>query len=86
MKVLAVWAHPDGIEFGCGGLTRALRRGHNEFVFGLAEGGASGCLRDGTGEFERSTKFMGGTGIRNDGFEDIDFPAGRGETLHLAWG
>jgi LmbE family N-acetylglucosaminyl deacetylase len=44
MNILAIGAHPDDIELGCGGLLlKASRQDrHNIFMYTLTRGGASG--------------------------------------------
>ena len=48
MNVLAIGAHPDDIEFGCGGtLIKYSERRHHIFLMVMTEGqeGASGSIR-----------------------------------------
>jgi LmbE family N-acetylglucosaminyl deacetylase len=46
MRILAIGAHPDDIEFGCGGtLIKYARQGHDVFLLVMTDGGGSG---DGT--------------------------------------
>ncbi len=47
MRILAIGAHPDDIEFGCGGtLIKYARQGHDVFLLVMTEGGGSGdCSR-----------------------------------------
>jgi LmbE family N-acetylglucosaminyl deacetylase len=43
MRILAIGAHPDDIEFGCGGtLIKYARQGHEVFLLVMTEGGGSG--------------------------------------------
>jgi LmbE family N-acetylglucosaminyl deacetylase len=43
MRILAIGAHPDDIEFGCGGtLIKYARQGHKVFLLVMTEGGGSG--------------------------------------------
>ncbi|HET7337378.1 MAG TPA: PIG-L family deacetylase, partial [Candidatus Nitrosotalea sp.] len=43
MNILAIGAHPDDIELGCGGLLiKSARQGHNVFMYSLTRGGAGG--------------------------------------------
>jgi len=43
MRILAIGAHPDDIEFGCGGtLIKYARQGHDVFLLVMTEGGGSG--------------------------------------------
>ena len=48
MNVLAIGAHPDDIEYGCGGmLTKYAQKGHDVFLFVASDGalGGEGTLR-----------------------------------------
>jgi LmbE family N-acetylglucosaminyl deacetylase len=43
MRILAIGAHPDDIEFGCGGtLIKYARQGHEVFLLVMTEGSAGG--------------------------------------------
>jgi LmbE family N-acetylglucosaminyl deacetylase len=43
MNILAIGAHPDDIELGCGGLLlKAVRQGHSVWMYTLTRGAASG--------------------------------------------
>ncbi|MFL6371987.1 MAG: PIG-L family deacetylase, partial [Nitrososphaera sp.] len=52
MNILAIGAHPDDIELGCGGLLlKASRQDrHNIFMYTLTRGGASGDPEERTKE------------------------------------
>jgi LmbE family N-acetylglucosaminyl deacetylase len=69
MSVLAIGAHPDDIELGCGGLAlKAVRNGHNFCMYTLTRGVASRDLNQRTKELVQSYKFIGMLWI--DNFED----------------
>lgn len=71
MKILAIGAHPDDIELGCGGtLLKAARGGHEVYMFTLTRGGASGDPKQRTDELHRSAKFIGAKQLWIDNFED----------------
>ncbi len=43
MNILAIGAHPDDIEFGCGGtLLKYIRKGHNVYLLVMTEGHKGG--------------------------------------------
>jgi LmbE family N-acetylglucosaminyl deacetylase len=43
MRILAIGAHPDDIEFGCGGtLIKYAQQGHEVFLLVMTDGGAGG--------------------------------------------
>lgn len=71
MNILAIGAHPDDIELGCGGLLlRASRQGHNVFMYTLTRGAASGDPEERTKELMKSAKFIGAKKLWIDNFED----------------
>ena len=72
MNILAIGAHPDDIELGCGGLLlKASRQDHhNIFMYTLTRGGASGDPEEQTKELMKSAKFIGAKRLWIDNFED----------------
>ena len=71
MNILAIGAHPDDIELGCGGvILKAARQGHNIFMFTLTRGSASGDPVKRTEELMRSARFVGAHTLWIDDFED----------------
>jgi len=72
MNILAIGAHPDDIELGCGGLLlKASRQDHhNVFMYTLTRGGASGDPEERTNELMLSAKFIGAKRLWIDNFED----------------
>jgi LmbE family N-acetylglucosaminyl deacetylase len=77
MNILAIGAHPDDIELGCGGLLiKASREGHSVFMYTLTRGGASGEPRERTEELKRSAKFIGAKDLQIDDFEDTKLTPG----------
>ena len=72
MNILAIGAHPDDIELGCGGLLlKASRQDHhNIFMYTLTRGGASGDPEERTKELLQSAKFIGAKRLWIDNFED----------------
>ena len=71
LNILAIGAHPDDIELGCGGLLlKAVKRGHNVFLYNLTRGSASGDPEERTQELIDSAKFIGVRAMWVDNFED----------------
>jgi LmbE family N-acetylglucosaminyl deacetylase len=71
LNILAVGAHPDDIELGCGGLLlKAVSHGHNVFAYTLTRGYASGDSFIRIQEFLKSAEFMGVQTAWIDNFED----------------
>jgi LmbE family N-acetylglucosaminyl deacetylase len=72
MNILAIGAHPDDIELGCGGLLlKASRQDrHNIFMYTLTRGGASGDPEERTKELIESAKFIRAKRLWIDNFED----------------
>ena len=73
MKVLAIGAHPDDIELGCGGLLlKAIKLGHEIFFFILTRGEAGQKVsseEDRESEAKQSAETLGAT-LRFGEFED----------------
>lgn len=60
MNILAIGAHPDDIELGCGGvLLKAARNGHNVFLYTLTRGSASGDPNERLKELKYSANYIG---------------------------
>lgn len=71
MNILAIGAHPDDIELGCGGLLiKAARQGHNVSMYTLTRGGAGGDPNERTNELRQSAEFIGAKHLWVDNFED----------------
>lgn len=71
MKVLAIGAHPDDIELGCGGmLIRAARAGHQVYMCTVTRGAASGDPNERTQELFKSAKFVGAKDVMIGDFQD----------------
>ena len=59
MNILAIGAHPDDIEFGCGGtLIKYAQAGHNVFLLVLTEGSFGGDSNIRRSEQGDAAKFM----------------------------
>lgn len=71
MNILAIGAHPDDIEIGCGGtLIKYADRGHDVYVMVMTEGGQGAAEEDRTLEQMASNQLMGVKEIFWGGFAD----------------
>jgi LmbE family N-acetylglucosaminyl deacetylase len=71
MNILAIGAHPDDVELGCGGtLLKAVRQGHNVFTYNVTRGSASGDPDTRVQELIRSSEFVGVNTLWIDNLED----------------
>ncbi len=71
MNILAIGAHPDDIELGCGGLMlKAVRNGHSVYMHTLTRGSASGDPKERTKELIHSARIIGAKALWIDNFED----------------
>lgn len=71
MNILAIGAHPDDIELGCGGLLiKSARQGHNVYMYSLTRGGAGGDSKQRAEELSRSARFIKAKQLWIDNFED----------------
>lgn len=71
MNILAIGAHPDDIELGCGGLLiKSARQGHNVYMYSLTRGGAGGDSNERSEELARSARFIKAKQLWIDNFED----------------
>jgi LmbE family N-acetylglucosaminyl deacetylase len=77
VEILAIGAHPDDIELGCGGLLlSATRNGHNVYVYTLTRGAAGGNPRQRGGEAQRAAKFLGAKALWLDDLPDSKIEEG----------
>jgi LmbE family N-acetylglucosaminyl deacetylase len=71
VNILAIGAHPDDIELGCGGLLiKSARQGHNVYMYSLTRGGAGGDSKERSVELARSARFIKAKQLWIDNFED----------------
>ena len=71
MNILAIGAHPDDIELGCGGvLLKSINEGHNVYAYTLTRGSASGDPEKRCEELIYSANYMGLNTLWIDNFED----------------
>ena len=70
-NILAIGAHPDDIEFGCGGaLIKYTQKGHRLFLLVMTGGGLGGSVSVRTQEQETSGKILGAEKIYWGGYKD----------------
>lgn len=70
MKILALGAHPDDIEYGCGGtLLRAVENKHHVYMGVMTDGSAT-TNANRVAEQEKSAKLLGASGLFWGGFRD----------------
>jgi LmbE family N-acetylglucosaminyl deacetylase len=78
MNVLAIGAHPDDIEFGCGGTLAAYaQRGHTVYLFVATDGGHGGDPEVRRREQEDSKLVLGAREVFWGGYEDTEIPLNR---------
>jgi LmbE family N-acetylglucosaminyl deacetylase len=71
VNILAIGAHPDDIELGCGGLLiKCASQGHEVNLYSVTRGAASGDPVQRTRELQESAKFIGADNLWIDNFED----------------
>lgn len=71
MNILAIGAHPDDIELGCGGLiVKAVRNGHDVYMYTLTRGEAAGEPYRRTNELIESSRVIGAKKLWIDNFPD----------------
>ena len=71
VNILAIGAHPDDIEFGCGGaLIKYAQKGHRIFLLVMTGGGLGGSVTVRTREQKNSGKILGVQKIFWGGYED----------------
>jgi LmbE family N-acetylglucosaminyl deacetylase len=78
MKILAIGAHPDDIEFGCGGmLIKYARKGHDVYLQVMTEGSAGGDPGARRVEQERAAAILGARKVLWGDYRDTEVPMGR---------
>lgn len=78
MNVLAIGAHPDDIEFGCGGtLSRYALQGHEVHLLVLTDGGRGGDAAERRKEQEEAATVLGARLVSWGGYEDTQVPLER---------
>jgi LmbE family N-acetylglucosaminyl deacetylase len=78
MNVLALGAHPDDIEYGCGGmLTKYAERGHLVYMFVATDGARGGDAEVRRREQEDAALALGATSVFWGGYPDTEIPLNR---------
>ncbi len=78
MRILAIGAHPDDIEFGCGGtLIKYARQGHEVFLLVMSDGGGGGDSAIRRREQEASAQFLRASKMFWGGYPDTAIPLDR---------
>lgn len=86
MNILAIGAHPDDVELGCGGLLlKAARQGNNISMYSLTRGAVSGDPKQRSQELMRSAKFIGAKNLWIDDFEDTKLNASEALINHIEY-
>jgi len=71
MNILAIGAHPDDIEVGCGGtLAKYSEKGHNVYLYIATDGGAGGDGKTRIREQQSSAKILGVKELYWGGYSD----------------
>ena len=78
MRILAIGAHPDDIEFGCGGsLIKYARQGHHVFLLVMTDGGGGGDGAVRRQEQEASARVIRASKLFWGGYQDTAIPLNR---------
>ena len=78
MNILAIGAHPDDIEFGCGGTLSAYSgAGHQVFLFVASRGEYGGDPEVRQKEQEESARIIGAQEVFWGGYADTEVPLNR---------
>lgn len=79
IRILALGAHPDDIEAGCGGaLLRYAEQGQRVFLMIMTEGELGGEARVRRAEQEAAAKILGAEQVYWGGYHDTAIPNDRG--------
>jgi LmbE family N-acetylglucosaminyl deacetylase len=71
MNILAIGAHPDDIELGCGGLLiKAVRNGHSVYLYNITQGEKAGDPQQRIGELRSTARYIRAKALYIDRFPD----------------
>jgi LmbE family N-acetylglucosaminyl deacetylase len=78
VNILAIGAHPDDIEFGCGGtLIKYARKGAHIELLIMTDGSRGGPARTRRGEQQAAARILGATRVHWGGYRDTLLPSVR---------
>lgn len=78
LNVLAIGAHPDDIEFGCGGtLMKMAKRGHNVYMLVMTKGGMGGKTKVRRREQQKAARFINAKKVFWGQFKDTYVPSNK---------
>jgi len=77
MNILAIGAHPDDIEYGCGGALLRYAQKHSVYLYVATRGGAGGDPEVREREQEKAAEIMGAREIFGGGYQDTEVPLGQ---------
>jgi len=83
MKILAIGAHPDDIEFGCGGtLVNYARAGHKVYLLVITAGECGGDPSERRREQERAAEILTAQEIIWGGYGDTELTPQMNHLIH----
>ena len=84
MNILAFGAHPDDIEYGCGGmLTKYAQRGHSVYMFVASDGALGGDPAVRRREQEEAARILGVRKVFWGEYQDTEVPLTRETIVRL---
>ena len=71
MNILAIGAHPDDIEIGCGCmLIKAVKNGHSVYLYNITQGEKAGDPQQRAAELRSTARYIGARALYIDKFPD----------------
>jgi LmbE family N-acetylglucosaminyl deacetylase len=84
VNILALGAHPDDIEYGCGGmLTKYAQRGHSVYIFVASDGALGGDPAVRRREQEEAAQILGVRKVFWGEYQDTEVPLTRETIVRL---